>query len=57
MYVTGSGHDELLPIFEKLRDGADPEFLVELREMPFGVYGRLTDRHGVEWFFRGGASF
>lgn len=54
MYVTGDGPDELLPIFGKLRDGADPELVVELREMPFGLYGRLTDRYGVEWFFRGG---
>ena len=53
MYVTGDGLDELAPIFDKLRNGADPEFLVELREMPFGIYGRLTDRYGVEWFFRG----
>ena len=53
LYVTGEGYDELSPIFEKLRDGADAELLVELREMPFGIYGRLTDRYGVEWFFRG----
>lgn len=53
MYVTGTGQDELQPIFDKLRDRADPELLVELREMPFGCYGRLTDRYGVEWFFRG----
>jgi PhnB protein len=53
MYVTGNGYDELSPIFDKLRDAADPQFLTELREMPFGTYGRLTDRYGVEWFFRG----
>ena len=53
MYVLGDSIDELLPIFHKLRMGADPEFLVELRQMPFGIYGRLTDRYGVEWFFRG----
>lgn len=56
MYVTSDGHEELSPIFEKLRGGAKPEFLIELREMPFGVYGRLTDRYGVEWFFRGGSA-
>jgi PhnB protein len=54
MYVTGSSFDELSPIFEKLRVGADQEFLVELKEMPFGIYGRFTDRYGVEWYFRGG---
>jgi PhnB protein len=53
MYATGDSLDELSPIFEKLRDGADQEFLVELREMPFGIYGRFTDRYGVEWYFRG----
>jgi PhnB protein len=53
MYVTGESFDELSPIFEKLREGADQEFLVELREMPFGIYGRFTDRYEVEWYFRG----
>ena len=56
IYLTGDGYDELLPIFEKLRHGANPEFFVELRAMPFGMYGRFTDRYGVEWFFRGGKS-
>jgi PhnB protein len=54
MYVTGESLGELRPIFEKLRVGADQEFLVELCEMPFGVYGRFTDRFGLEWYFRGG---
>ena len=53
MYVTGDGYDELSPIFDQLRKGADAQLLTELREMPFGIYGRLTDRYGVEWFFRG----
>jgi PhnB protein len=53
MYVTGAQYDELKGIFDRLADGADRELLVELRDMPFGVYGRLTDRYGVEWFFRG----
>lgn len=53
IYVTAEGLNELGPVFEKLREGGDPELLVALREMPFGVYGRLTDRYGVEWFFRG----
>lgn len=56
MYVTGDNFDELSPIFEKLREGADQEFLVELGEMPFGVYGRFTDRFGLEWYFRGGSA-
>src|ERR1700751_4053945 len=47
MYITGDSYDELSPIFEKLRQSADQEFLVELRELPFGIYGRFTDRFGV----------
>jgi PhnB protein len=54
MYVTGDSYDQLSPIFEKLREGAEQEFLVELREMPFGIFGRYADRYGVEWYFRGG---
>ena len=53
IYVSGAGAEELRAVFARLSDGADRELLVELREMPFGVYGRLTDRYGVEWFFRG----
>lgn len=53
MYVIGPQFHELRAIFEKLSDGADPELLVGLKDMPFGAYGRLTDRYGVEWFFRG----
>jgi PhnB protein len=53
MHVTATQSDELRAIFDKLSAGADREFLVELREMPFGLYGRFTDRFGVEWFFRG----
>lgn len=53
MYVSSAQFDELKSIFDKLSDGADKEFLVGLRDMPFGAYGRLTDRYGVEWFFRG----
>ena len=53
IFVLGEGREDLEPVFEKLRQGADAALLVELQEMPFGVYGRLTDRYGVEWFFRG----
>jgi PhnB protein len=53
MYISGETLDELRTIFDRLSEGADKEFLVELRDMPFWVYGRLTDRYGVEWFFRG----
>lgn len=53
IYVTGDQPAELRRIFDGLSSGADRELLVDLREMPFGLYGRLTDRYGVEWFFRG----
>ena len=53
MYLTGDTFDELSPVFARLREGADQEFLVELQQMPFGIYGRFTDRYGVEWYFRG----
>jgi PhnB protein len=52
MYVNSDQPFELRTIFDRLSSGADKEFLVDLREMPFGLYGRLTDRFGVEWFFR-----
>ena len=35
MYATDRSLDQLSFIFEKLREGADQEFLVELRRMPF----------------------
>jgi len=53
MYVTSADRDELRAIFDKLSNGANKEFFVALMEMPFGLYGRMTDRYGVEWFFRG----
>ena len=56
MYVTGDSYAELSPIFEKLREGASQEFLVELQEMPFGIYGRFTDRYEIEWYFRGASA-
>ena len=53
MYIVTDQLDKLKTVFDKLSDGAHREFLVDLRDMPFGKYGRLTDRYGVEWFFRG----
>jgi PhnB protein len=51
--VSSAHPDELRRIFDKLSESAARENFVELREMPFGLYGRLTDRFGKEWFFRG----
>lgn len=53
MFVISDQAHELRSIFDKLSDGANREFFVDLLEMPFGLYGRLTDRYGIEWFFRG----
>jgi PhnB protein len=53
IYLTGGSYEELEAVFDRLADGADPDLLDELRELPFGVYGHLADRFGVHWFFRG----
>ncbi len=53
LYLTGGGYADLKPAFDKLAVGADPDLLDELRDLPFGVYGHLADRFGVNWFFRG----
>jgi PhnB protein len=53
LYLTGDGYADLKPVFDKLAAGADPDLLDELRDLPFGVYGHLADRYGVNWFFRG----
>ncbi len=53
IYLTDGTYDELRAAFDKLAAGADPDLLDDLRDMPFGVYGHLVDRYGVQWFFRG----
>jgi len=37
----------------KLKDGASKEWLQELHDMPFGIYGQFFDKYGVQWIFRG----
>lgn len=56
LYLTGGTYEELKQVFDKLAEGADPDLLDELRDVPFGCYGHLADRYGVHWFFRGEAS-
>lgn len=46
-------YQELRERFDRLADGADPDLLDDLREMPFGSYGHLADRFGIHWFFKG----
>ena len=53
MFVSSTDHNEVRAVFDKLAVGAGPERFVPLQEMPFGLYGRLTDQFGVGWFFRG----
>ncbi|HEX4018123.1 MAG TPA: VOC family protein [Frankiaceae bacterium] len=53
LYLTSDSFGELEAAFGKLAVGADPDLLDELRDMPFGAYGHLCDRFGVNWFFRG----
>lgn len=56
IFVTGDSQEELQPIFDGLRDGDNNTRLQELHEMPFGIYGQLYDKFGVQWIFRGGKS-
>ncbi len=55
IYMTGDGYDELKQVFEKLAVDADKDqrTFMELKEVPFGIYGQLTDRYRVSWIFRG----
>jgi PhnB protein len=53
LYLTGGTYGQLREIFGKLSDGADPDLLDDLRDLPFGTYGHLADRYGVHWFFQG----
>lgn len=52
-YISEASYDELKHIFEQLSIGANQETLDELRAMPFGSYGALTDKYGVRWMFQG----
>lgn len=55
IYLTGEAYEELKPVFDKLAIGADRDkrTFMELKDVPFGVYGQLTDAYGVSWIFRG----
>ena len=53
MYVSEAPFEELSTYFNKLWVSADPTTLDQLREMPFGSYGALTDKYGVRWMFQG----
>lgn len=55
IYLTGNSYSELKPIFNSLANGAekDERTFMELREVPFGVYGQFIDKFKVSWVFRG----
>ena len=53
IYLSEATHQELRERFDRLADGADPDLLDDLHEMPFGSYGHLADRFGIHWFFKG----
>lgn len=53
LFVSGSSHDGLRAIFDRLARGAARERFQDLHDMPFGVYGQFYDRYGVQWIFRG----
>lgn len=55
IYMTGDEYDELRQVFEKLAVDADKDqrTFMELKEVPFGIYGQLTDKYRVSWIFRG----
>jgi PhnB protein len=53
LYIGEATSAELREYFARLSEGADPSLLDALVEMPFGLYGALTDKYGVRWMFQG----
>lgn len=53
IFVIGEGFDELKTVFDKLSVGAEKEKFQDLHELPFGMYGQLTDKFGIHWIFKG----
>ncbi len=55
IFVVGDTYSELKIIFDKLAREADKDkrTFMELHEVPFGIYGQLTDKYHVSWIFRG----
>ena len=55
IFVLGQDFAELKGVFDKLKDGDNNKRLQELHQMPFGIYGQLYDKFGVQWIFKGDA--
>jgi PhnB protein len=53
IFVLGGTYAELKIVFDKLAEGANPEWFQELHDMPIGSYGQFFDRYGVQWIFKG----
>jgi PhnB protein len=53
IFIVGGTYDELKEVFDKLKGGGGTQRLQELRDMPFGTFGQMYDRYGVQWIFRG----
>ena len=55
IYLTGDNYIELKNVFDKLATEAnkDNNTFIQLKEMPFGIYGQLTDKYNVAWIFKG----
>ncbi|HVU18606.1 MAG TPA: VOC family protein [Candidatus Didemnitutus sp.] len=50
VYLTNPSRDELKAFYAALSENATD--LAPLQEMPFGLYGALTDKFGVRWMFK-----
>ena len=53
IFIIAQTYDELKGVFDKLAVDARNESFQDLHEMPFGSYGQLYDKYGVQWIFKG----
>jgi PhnB protein len=54
IFVIGTETTKLQAIFNSLSEDANKDVTFqELHELPFGLYGQLTDKFGVSWIFKG----
>lgn len=53
IFVIGGKYEELRVVFDKLAEGAEKDRFQELHDMPFGTYGQLYDKFGIQWIFKG----
>ncbi len=53
IFLVAETYQELKTVFDRLKEGASPEWFQDLHEMPFGTYGQFFDKYGVQWIFKG----